>query len=203
MFNKKMFNKRLEVFNTVIEKSICIEHDNLIDIDQALIIFKSYITQTKKNSGIVYTIGNGGSAGIASHFSNDLIKALKIPANTLVDSNILTCLANDFGYDKCYSEALKINMKKSDLLVAISSSGNSLNIVNATKIAKEKGAKVVTLSGFLASNLLRNEGDLNFWIDIADYGIVEMAHFFILHTLVDLFYTLDYQKLNMILENAR
>jgi len=174
-----------------------------LQIDEALGIFKSLLIDTKKENGLVYCIGNGGSAGIASHFCNDLIKTLQIPASTLVDSNVLTCLANDFGYEKSYSEALRVNLKKQDLLVAISSSGNSLNIVNAVKIAKEKKAKVITLSGFDNFNLIRQLGDLNFWLDRIDYGLVEMGHFFILHYVIDLFKTINYQKSNLVsVENA-
>ena len=191
-----MFYKRLESLNSLITNTVCTTK-KIVEIEEALIIFKNFLIQTKKNNGIVYTIGNGGSAGIASHFCNDLIKAIKIPANTLVDSNVITCLANDFGYDKCFSEALKVNMKQQDLLVAISSSGNSLNIINAVKTAIEKKAKIVTLSGFNSSNLLRKEGDLNFWIDKVDYGLVEMSHFFILHSIIDLFNVINYKKSNL------
>ncbi len=198
-----MFYKRLELLKNIVQNTICSTKKDLVEMEEALILFKNFLIQTKESNGITYCIGNGGSAGIASHFCNDLIKSLKIPANTLVDSNILTCLANDFGYDKCYSEALKVNMKKQDLLVAISSSGNSLNIINAVKIANEKKANVITLSGFDALNLLRKEGDLNFWINRIDYGIVEMGHFFILHTLIDLFHKIICKKPNLAcVENA-
>lgn len=189
-----MIYKRLEEFHNIITNSICSTQKDIVEIEEALSIFKSYLLTTKKNDGLVYVIGNGGSAGIASHFCNDLIKALKIPANTLVDSNVLTCLSNDFGYDKCYSEALKVNLKQQDLLVSISSSGNSMNIINAVKVAKDKGAKVITLSGFDAFNPLRQLGDLNFWLDRIDYGLVEMGHLFILHCLVDLFEKVNINK---------
>ncbi len=182
-----MIYKRLEEFKNIILDTTCTTEKDLIDIDQSFSLFKNYLLQTKKNDGLSYIIGNGGSAGIASHFCNDLVKALKIPASTLVDTNVLTCLANDFGYEKCYSEALKVNLKKQDLLVAISSSGNSLNIINACKIAKEKGSKVITLSGFDSVNPLRRLGDINFWLGRIDYGLVEMGHLFLLHAVIDLF----------------
>lgn len=192
-----MFNNRLELFHNIVKKTVSTTKKDILEIDEALTLFKSFLLQIQENEGIVYCIGNGGSAGIASHFCNDLIKALKISASTLVDSNVLTCLANDFGYDKCFSEALKINMRKQDLLIAISSSGKSLNIINAVRVAKEKKANVITLSGFDSLNPLRKEGDINFWVDRVDYGIVEMAHFFILHTLVDLFNKIICEKSNL------
>ncbi|NGX35223.1 MAG: Phosphoheptose isomerase [Candidatus Anoxychlamydiales bacterium] len=192
--SKNMIFKRLEEFQSIITNSICTTQKDIVEIEEALSIFKSYLLTTKKNNGLVYVIGNGGSAGIASHFCNDLIKALKIPANTLVDSNVLTCLANDFGYDSCYSEALKVNLKKQDLLVAISSSGNSMNIIKAVKVANDKEAMAITLSGFDASNPLRQLGNLNIWLDRIDYGLVEMGHLFILHSLVDFFEKININK---------
>jgi D-sedoheptulose 7-phosphate isomerase len=183
-----MIFERLEELNKVINESTITFQNEIIDLNQAVDICRNLLTNTKENDGITYVIGNGGSAGIASHFCNDLIKALKIPSATLVDSNVLTCLANDYGYDKCYSEVLKVNLKKNDFLIAISSSGNSKNIINAVKVAKEKNAKVITLSGFEKNNILRSLGDINFYLEKKDYGLVEMGHFFILHSIIDLFF---------------
>ena len=76
-------------------------------------------------------------------------------------------------------------MREDDLLVAISSSGRSENILNACRVAEEKRGRVITLSGFSSKNPLRGMGDLNFWIDAKDYGLVETAHFFLLHTIID------------------
>lgn len=153
------------------------------DVDESFAIEKA--KELIYGAGIIYVIGNGGSAGIASHFSNDLMKALKIPSQTLFDSNLLTCLANDYGYDQIFSYPLQQYMKAQDLLVAISSSGKSPSILNAVKAAQDKGASVITLSGFLPTNPLRECGALNFYINKNDYGLVEMAHFCLLHTMID------------------
>ena len=144
------------------------------------------IAETRAQKGIVYVIGNGGSAGIASHFSNDLMKALGIPSQTLYDTNLMTCLSNDLGYENVFSYPLQKLLKPNDLLIAISSSGKSKNILNAAEVALSRKAALVTLSGFLAENPLRRMGQLNFWIDRSDYGLVETAHFFLLHTIIDL-----------------
>lgn len=144
------------------------------------------LQQVQDQQGIAYVIGNGGSAGIASHFSTDLIKALKIPSATLYDSNIITCLSNDYGYEEVFSYPLERLLKPNDLLVAISSSGQSSNILKAVETALRKSVKVITLSGFLEQNPLRSMGDLNVWVDRCHYGFVEMSHFIILHTIVDL-----------------
>lgn len=139
----------------------------------------------KEREGRTFVIGNGGSAGIASHFSVDLINVLKIRAMTLVDSNVMTCMANDFGYEQVYSRPLHVLLEPKDLLVAISSSGASRNILQAVAVAQEKEATVLTLSGFSEGNPLREKGALNFWLPRSDYGLVEMGHFFLLHTVVD------------------
>jgi D-sedoheptulose 7-phosphate isomerase len=154
--------------------------------EQALNRSHDLIRQTKQHGGIVYVIGNGGSAGIASHFSNDLMKSLQVPSQTLYDTNILTCLANDIGYENAFAYCLQRLLKPHDLLVAISSSGKSPNILNAVYVARARRTPVITLSGFHETNPLRSLGHLNFWIDSKDYGLVESAHFFLLHTIVDL-----------------
>ncbi len=165
--------------------------DNLLDPMEGVNLFGHLLQKTANNKGKVFVIGNGGSAGIASHFATDLLKGLNIPALTLFDSNIMTCLSNDYGYERVFSVPLERLMKKEDLLVAISSSGQSLNILNAAEVAQEKKASLITLSGFLSDNPLREMGDLNIWINAEDYGLVETGHFFILHTIVDLWKT-DY-----------
>jgi D-sedoheptulose 7-phosphate isomerase len=143
------------------------------------------IRKAKQTGGIVYVVGNGGSAGLASHFSNDLMKALQVPSQTFYDSNLLTCLANDIGFQSIFSYPLSQLLKPQDLLVAISSSGQSLSILHAAETARSQKAALMTLSGFDGSNPLRAMGDLNFWIDRNDYGLVETAHFFLLHTIID------------------
>ena len=182
-----MFFERLDDLVMVLESCKIFTNFRNVDQNEGIEIFHRLLDFSKNNEGKVYVIGNGGSAGIASHFSNDLLKACKTPSATLVDSNVMTCFANDYGYEYVYSKPLELLMETKDLLVAISSSGGSKNIVNAAKVAKEKGAKVVTLSGFSSENPLRKLGDINFWIDASDYGLVEAAHFFLLHTVSDLY----------------
>lgn len=143
------------------------------------------LSQIKKSSKKVWVIGNGGSAGIASHHSVDLINVVKVPALTLTDSNLVTCMANDFGYEEVYARPLDLCIEKNDLLIAISSSGSSKNILNAVKLAQNKQAQVITLSGFKADNPLRGLGDINIFTEVSDYGLVESAHFFILHSIAD------------------
>lgn len=182
-----MFDKRLTQLNETIAGCVFSTRTKTIASDEALAMAHFLLRQANAVEGIVYVIGNGGSAGIASHFMNDLLRTLNIGAMTLSDSNLLTCFSNDFGYEKVYELPLKLLMRPKDLLVAISSSGQSENIVRAAKGAKEIKASVITFSGFATDNPLREIGDLNFWVESCDYGLVEMSHFFLLHTLVDTF----------------
>jgi D-sedoheptulose 7-phosphate isomerase len=145
----------------------------------------SVLERARSNRASVYVIGNGGSAAVAGHLVNDLVKVGRVRAFTLHDSSLLTCLANDYGWDNAYAQALAQMALPGDVLIAISSSGRSLNIRNAAAQFWGKGGNVITLSGFAADNPLRGLGDLNVWVDSSDYGMVEVGHQFILHHLSD------------------
>ena len=131
---------------------------------------------TRRASGKVILIGNGGSAAMAAHVSVDLTKAARIRAITFNEANLLTCFANDYGYEHWVSEALKAYADPQDLVILISSSGKSPNIVNGAKEARSQGLGIVTLSGFSHDNPLRSLGDVNLWCDSVSYNIVEMTH---------------------------
>ena len=143
------------------------------------------LATAKKNNANVYLIGNGGSAAIVSHAKTDLMNVGKLKAITLLDSAIMTCFSNDYGYENVFSRQLDILANAEDVLIAVSSSGMSKNILNAVDMMRQKNAKVITLSGFKNNNDLRVSGDLNFWIDSENYTLVEIAHLFILHHLAD------------------
>ena len=133
----------------------------------------------------VFIIGNGGSAAVAGHIINDLVNTCKLHAATLHDAPLLTCMANDYGYEHAYARILETQARQGDLLIAVSSSGRSANIRNAVEAIARRGGSVITLSGFQAGNPLRRMGDLNLWLDSQDYGFVEVGHLFVLHHLVD------------------
>lgn len=145
------------------------------------------LSLARKNLGSIYIIGNGGSAGVASHAVVDLVNVAKLRAFTLHESSLMTCMANDYGYENAFARILSQMAKPEDVLIAISSSGNSKNIRNAATQMAEKGGTVITLSGFAFDNPLRSLGDINIWLDSRDYGLVEIGHQFILHNLSDRF----------------
>lgn len=131
-------------------------------------------------------IGNGGSAGIASHMAIDFTKNGRMPALCFNDGAALTCMGNDFGYEEVFAKQLSFHAHKGDVLFAISSSGSSPNILRAVAVARERGCAVITMSGFKADNPLRALGDMNFYIGLSEYGLVEVAHTAMIHAVVDL-----------------
>jgi D-sedoheptulose 7-phosphate isomerase len=130
-------------------------------------------------------VGNGGSAAIASHMATDYSKNGDIRSLALNDSSMLTCLGNDLGYERVFAKQIELHARAGDLVIAISSSGRSANILNAVKAARAAQCAVVTLSGFAADNPLRRQGDINFYIDSDRYGVVEIGHLTICHAVLD------------------
>ena len=145
------------------------------------------IKKTIKKKGKVYVIGNGGSASIASHVSVDFSKVARVRSSTFNNANLITCFANDYGYENWVTEAIKAYTNKNDMFMLISSSGTSKNIVNAAKYCKKKSINLVTLSGFKKNNPLSKLGKINFHIDSNQYNFIEMSHHIILVYLVDVF----------------
>lgn len=141
--------------------------------------------RVKHRQAKVIILGNGGSAAIASHVITDLRNVGGICAVTLHEAAPLTCFTNDFGYEHAFAKQLAAFAYPDDLLFAISSSGQSANIINAVKAANDKGITAMTLSGFKADNPLRCLGRWNLWLDSSHYGMVELAHLFVLHHITD------------------
>lgn len=132
----------------------------------------------------VIFIGNGGSAAIASHAAADFAVNGSVRATALAEASALTCIANDYGYAQVFSRQLELQGDEGDVLVAISSSGESENIVSAALQAAQNRMSVVTMTGFEPGSGLRALGPINFWIPSSDYGIVETAHTALLHLLL-------------------
>ncbi len=144
------------------------------------------ILNTSKKGGKIIIVGNGGSAATASHVAVDLSLNSKVKAINFNESDLITCFANDFGYENWVKKSLEIYSKKSDLLILISCSGNSKNLVNANIFAKQKGLKVATLTGCKKNNKLNSmKNDLNIWINSKEYNTIEIVHHCILLNIVD------------------
>ena len=142
---------------------------------------------THANGKKILIFGNGGSAAIASHFSVDLTKNAKIRCVNFNESDLITCFANDFGFDRWVEKAIDFYSDEGDMLIVISSSGSSDNMLNGVKVAKNNQInKVVTLSGFSEKNPLHQLGDINLWVDSKAYNFVENMHQVWLLSIVDL-----------------
>lgn len=131
-------------------------------------------------------VGNGGSAGIASHMAIDYTKNGGIRAIACNDASALTCLSNDYAYEDVFAKQIEYYADPGDMLIAISSSGGSQNILNTVAAARRKGMAVLTLSGFKSANPLREQGDFNIYLDAGEYGYVEVGHLACCHAILDL-----------------
>jgi D-sedoheptulose 7-phosphate isomerase len=130
-------------------------------------------------------VGNGGSAAIASHMATDYSKNGDVRSIALNDASMLTCLGNDLGYDRVFAKQIELHARAGDLVIAISSSGRSANILNAVDAAIAAGCTIATMSGFTPDNPLRRKGRWNFFVASDRYGFVEIGHLTICHAVLD------------------
>ncbi|MGJ3243034.1 MAG: SIS domain-containing protein [Opitutales bacterium] len=145
----------------------------------------------QERGGRQYLCGNGASAAFANHMALDWTKNGGVPTYSFSDASLITAMGNDLGYDEVFAAPLGWYGRKGDLLLTISSSGNSPNILRTIAVAREQGLKVVTLSGLKTDNQSRQLGDLNFYVPAKTYGIVECAHQVLLHVWLDRFLGLE------------
>ena len=150
-----------------------------------LLEISQIIKEVKKKNKKIILVGNGGSAAMASHVSVDLTKLCKIRAINFNEADLLTCLSNDYGYENWVKKALSFYADKDDLLICISSSGESKNIINGAKFAKKIGCKVITLTGFNNNNRVKKIGNINLWTNSKNYNFIEMTHHVWLLSIVD------------------
>ena len=143
------------------------------------------IFKIKKNKKKLIIVGNGGSAAMASHVSVDFTKIGKIRCVNFNEADLLTCFSNDYGYEHWVSNALNFYADKGDLIILISSSGKSKNIVNGAKTALKKKCELITFSGFDRNNTLSKLGKYNFWVNSKNYNIIENIHQVWLLSIVD------------------
>jgi D-sedoheptulose 7-phosphate isomerase len=135
--------------------------------------------------GKALLIGNGGSAAIVSHIHNDLCKAVGVRAMVLTETPLLTALANDDGYETVFHRPISLWADRGDLLIAVSSSGESNNITKAATEAAARGCRLLTMTGFKPGNRLRQMGDINIYVPDSSYGYVEMTHSVLGHCITD------------------
>lgn len=155
-------------------------------LDEACNRVRQTARQVHGGGNKIIFIGNGGSAAIASHLAIDFSKNGGMRSVALNDASALTCLGNDLGYESVFAKQIEIHGRPGDLLVAISSSGRSRNILSAVAAARSCSCGVVTFSGFEEDNELRRMGDVNFYVASSEYGFVEIAHLGLCHAILDI-----------------
>jgi len=169
-YEKKYFN------SAKIDKFLAIKLKNLYEIT----------INIKKNNNKILVFGNGGSAAIASHFSVDMTKIGKIRTVNFNESDLITCFSNDYGYENWVKKCIEFYSDDGDLIILISSSGESKNMINAAKFCNKKKLKLVTFTGFKKSNKLKKYGNLNFWTKSSIYNHIENIHQYWLLLLTDI-----------------
>lgn len=163
---------------------------NSLSLNQGLNIWAEKAQYVKEvTKGLIFFCGNGASATMAEHMSHDWFQNAVINTTTCSETSHITAISNDIGYEDVYRYRVKRILSEKDILVGISSSGNSPNIVNAIVAAKENGAFTISVSGKKEENKIRKIADLNFYVALDYYGEVESAHAVLLHMVLD--YYLD------------
>jgi D-sedoheptulose 7-phosphate isomerase len=158
----------------------CLDRISQDDLDKLKSIIDSYHD--------IIILGNGGSNAISCHIAEDYTKALGKRALCFGDSARMSCYANDYGWDSAYAKYIEHFTTEQTLVILISSSGNSANILNAAQYCIENNIPIIILSGFSNTNKLNinftEKSLLSFYVDSSDYGIVECIHELILHSII-------------------
>jgi len=159
---------------------------NILDFYSGIEMACGLILSRANSGNKIIFIGNGASASISSHMATDFWKNGGVKAISFNDSSLLTSISNDYGFKYVFEKPIEMFTDPRDVLFAISSSGESENILRGATAAKEKGLKLITLSGFNELNPLRELGDINFYVPVSHYGYVEVIHTAICHCLIDI-----------------
>lgn len=172
--------------------------DQIKDQNNLIIKLNKIYKSIKKNNKIII-YGNGGSASNATHFCTDITKILNKKSITFDNANLITCYSNDYGFDNFVKQSINSHFIKNDIVILISSSGESQNIIEAAKFCIKKKIKLITLSAFNFNNKLKklNKNGINFYINTKSYNISEISHLIILLLSIDLFKGKKYYKSNI------
>ncbi len=159
----------------------------ILRADEALETWIDVCEEKRKQRGMFFFCGNGASATMAEHMSHDCFQNADFLTQTCSETSHITAISNDMSYEDVFSYRIGKMLKETDMLITISSSGNSPNVIKAIKTAKELGVYVVTVSGKKEDNQSRKLGDLNFYVPLETYGMVESAHAVLLHCWLDMY----------------
>ena len=184
-------NDYLELIETGIKNTLVTDANGIeIGLDAGIALWADQVERTRiEKSGLLFFCGNGASATMAEHMSHDWFQNALVNTTTCAETAHITAISNDLSYDEVFSYRVKRILSNKDILIGISSSGNSPNIVNAISAAKKNGVFTISLSGKASDNKIRRMTDLSFYVPLSTYGEVESAHAIILHMALD--YYLD------------
>lgn len=181
-------NNYFQDIKEALEKTIATDSNGIVlETDTALEQWIDVCEKKRKERGMFFFCGNGASATMAEHMSHDCFQNADFLTQTCSETSHLTAISNDVSYEDVFAYRIGKMLKETDMLVTISSSGNSPNVIKAIKTAKEVGAFVVTVSGKKKDNNSRKLGDLNFYVPLETYGMVESAHAVLLHCWLDMY----------------
>lgn len=181
------FEDFCDEISTGISNTVVLVDGREVDPDDAVNLCIEKIRSTNEKGGLLFFCGNGASCTIAEHMSHDWFQNGKVNTYTCSETSHITAISNDVSYEDVFSYRIGRILGEKDILVTISSSGNSPNIIKAIKTAKEKGALTIAFCGMKPDNKSRQFADISFWVPLGTYGLVESSHSLLLHEILDLY----------------
>ena len=180
---KKISKSKHFYLQYISEKNHLLQNIDFDELDKILFVIKKCI----KQSNIIYSCGNGGSSSLADHLTCDFIKQTNNKTNFKLKSislasnfSLISAISNDISFDEIFSFQIEKLIKKNDVLILFSVSGNSKNLIQAIKAAKKKKIKTISFTGFDGGKLSKLS-DYNINFPMANFGIVEDCHVTIMH----------------------
>lgn len=177
-----------DIYKALLETIVTDKEGNVIEVSEGLEIWADKAREIQeKTKGLIFFCGNGASATMSEHMSHDWFQNGQVDTYSVSETSHLTAISNDIAYEDVFSYRINRICSERDMLVTISSSGNSPNVVKAIKTARNKGSYIITVSGKGKDNKSRANGDLNFYVPLNTYGMVESAHAVLIHAALDCF----------------
>ena len=193
--NSHNYSDWLEGLSTSISSTKCRVGTRNATLDEGMDKIAELILSLRISGGNLWWVGNGGSAAICSHLSQDVLNKLSIRSSAITDASLLTCMANDYGYDEIYAHPLGVLLREGDVLIAISSSGESENIIKCANYANDNGVSLITLSAFSPDNKLwSTPSDVSLYLPAGIFGHAEVGHEALLHAVIETTYMSEKTK---------
>lgn len=188
MINRYFEKYTRDIYEALQQMIVTDKSGNQLTADEGYEIWADQARKLQQETGgLLFFCGNGASATMAEHMSHDWFQNAQVNTYSVSETSHLTAISNDLSYEDVFAYRINRICSKRDMLITISSSGNSPNVVKAIQTAREKGTFIITVSGKGLDNQSRANGDLNFYVPLVTYGMVESAHAVLLHGALDCF----------------